>query len=93
MECRGIPGIGGILVFLGNRRGACSHCISRHWIIATVKAFTGVRWDIPISVIARKQIESTYICCRAFLGNARGVATDALQFPRSLTTTSVKISS
>ena len=27
------------------------------WIIATVKAFTGVRWDIPyVGPIARKQV-------------------------------------
>src|SRR5881398_2206794 len=40
-----IPGIGGILVFF--------------WmIIAIVKAFTGVRWDIPyVGPIARRQVE------------------------------------
>jgi uncharacterized membrane protein len=30
------------------------------WIIATVKAFTGVRWDIPyVGPIARKQVGET----------------------------------
>src|SRR6266487_4241711 len=43
-----IPGIGGILAFLVIM------------IIAIVKAFTGVRWDIPyIGPIARKQVEGS----------------------------------
>jgi uncharacterized membrane protein len=30
------------------------------WIIAMVKAFTGVRWDIPyVGPIARKQVEGS----------------------------------
>jgi len=29
------------------------------WIVATIKAFTGVRWDIPyIGPMARKQVEA-----------------------------------
>jgi uncharacterized membrane protein len=29
------------------------------WIVATIKAFTGVRWDIPyIGPMARKQVET-----------------------------------
>ena len=56
-----IPGIGGILVFFWAIVAALVHiAFVVIWIIATVKAFTGVRWDIPyIGPIARKQIEST----------------------------------
>jgi len=29
------------------------------WIIATVKAFTGVRWEVPyVGPMARKQVET-----------------------------------
>ena len=52
-----IPGIGGILVFFWAIIAAIVHiAFVVLWIIATVKAFTGVRWDSPyIGPIARKQ--------------------------------------
>lgn len=52
-----IPGIGGILVFFWSIIAAIIHIgFVVLWIIATVKAFTGVRWDIPyVGPIARKQ--------------------------------------
>src|SRR5947209_11410840 len=52
-----IPAIGGILVFFWAIIAAIVHIgFVVLWIIATVKAFTGVRWDIPyIGPIARKQ--------------------------------------
>jgi uncharacterized membrane protein len=65
-----IPNIGGVLIFfwaiiaavisivlvllwvIGN--GACLVL----WVVVTIKAFTGVRWDIPyVGPIARKQVE------------------------------------
>jgi uncharacterized membrane protein len=54
-----IPGIGGILVFFWMIIQAIIHiAFLVVWIVATVKAFTGVRWDIPyIGPIARKQVE------------------------------------
>src|SRR5438445_12800004 len=53
-----IPGIGGILVFFWAIIAAVIHIgFVVLWIIATVKAFTGVRWDIPyVGPIARKQV-------------------------------------
>ena len=53
-----IPAIGGILVFFWAIIAAIVHIgFVVLWIIATVKAFTGVRWDIPyIGPIARKQV-------------------------------------
>src|SRR5437588_5765195 len=53
-----IPGIGGILVFFWAIAAAVIHIgFVVLWIIATVKAFTGVRWDIPyVGPIARKQV-------------------------------------
>ena len=53
-----IPGIGGILVFFWAIIAAIVHIgFVVLWIIATVKAFTGVRWDIPyVGPIARKQV-------------------------------------
>src|ERR1700747_277168 len=53
-----IPGIGGILVFFWAIIAAIVHiAFVVLWIIATVKAFTGVRWDVPyIGPIARKQV-------------------------------------
>jgi uncharacterized membrane protein len=53
-----IPGIGGILVFFWAIIAAIIHIgFVVLWIIATVKAFTGVRWDIPyVGPIARKQV-------------------------------------
>src|SRR4029453_11645157 len=55
-----IPAIGGILVFFWSIVSALVHiAFLIVWIVATVKAFTGVRWDIPyVGPIARKQIES-----------------------------------
>src|ERR1022692_4714971 len=54
-----IPAIGGILVFFWAIIAALIHiAFIVFWIIATVKAFTGVRWDIPyVGPIARKQVE------------------------------------
>ena len=56
-----IPGIGGVLVFFWAIVAALVHiAFLVIWIIATVKAFTGVRWDIPyVGPIARKQIEGS----------------------------------
>ena len=53
-----IPGIGGILVFFWAIVAAIVHiAFVVLWIVATVKAFTGARWDIPyIGPIARKQV-------------------------------------
>lgn len=53
-----IPGIGGILVFFWAIIAAIVHIgFVVLWIIATVKAFTGARWDIPyVGPIARKQV-------------------------------------
>jgi uncharacterized membrane protein len=54
-----IPGIGGVLVFFWAIVAALVHiAFLVIWIIATVKAFTGVRWDIPyVGPMARKQVE------------------------------------
>jgi uncharacterized membrane protein len=54
-----IPGIGGILVFFWAIIAALVHlAFLVVMIITIVKAFTGVRWDIPyIGPIARKQVE------------------------------------
>ena len=53
-----IPGIGGILVFFWAIIAAIVHIgFVVLWIIVTVKAFTGARWDIPyVGPIARKQV-------------------------------------
>jgi uncharacterized membrane protein len=55
-----IPAIGGILVFFWAIIQALIHiAFLVIWIIAMVKAFTNVRWEIPyIGPIARKQVES-----------------------------------
>jgi uncharacterized membrane protein len=55
-----IPAIGGILVFFWAIIQALIHiAFLVIWIIAMVKAFTNVRWDIPyVGPIARKQVES-----------------------------------
>src|SRR3954454_17331825 len=52
-----IPGIGGILVFFWQIVNALVQiAFLVIWIVATVKAFTGVRWEIPyIGPTARKQ--------------------------------------
>src|SRR5437870_12324161 len=54
-----IPGIGGILVFFWAIIAALVHLVFLVIMIITiVKAFTGVRWEIPyIGQIARKQLE------------------------------------
>src|SRR5215831_6840384 len=54
-----IPGIGGILVFFwAIIAGFVQIAFLVIWIVATVKAFTNVRWEIPyIGPIARKQME------------------------------------
>ena len=54
-----IPGIGGILVFFWAIIAALVHlAFLVVMVIAIVKAFTGVRWDIPyIGPIARRQVE------------------------------------
>ena|SRR6266576_2696301 len=56
-----IPGIGGILVFFWQIIVALAYiAFLVLWIIAMVKAFSGVRWDIPyIGPIARKQVEGS----------------------------------
>ena len=56
-----IPAIGGILVFFWGIIQALIHiAFLVVWIIAMVKAFTGVRWDIPyVGPIARRQVEGT----------------------------------
>jgi uncharacterized membrane protein len=53
-----IPGIGGILVFFWAIVAALVHlAFLIVMIIAIVKAFTNVRWDIPyVGPIARKQV-------------------------------------
>ena len=55
-----IPAIGGILVFFWQIIVALVDIVFLVlWIVAMVKAFIGVRWEIPyIGPIARKQIES-----------------------------------
>jgi uncharacterized membrane protein len=55
-----IPGIGGILVFFwAIIAGVVQIAFLVIWIVATVKAFTNVRWEIPyIGPIARKQMET-----------------------------------
>src|SRR5437667_4067381 len=55
-----IPAIGGILVFFWAIIQALIHiAFLVIWIIAMVKAFTNVRWEIPyIGPIARKQVET-----------------------------------
>jgi len=54
-----IPGIGGILVFFWAIIAALVQiAFLVIWIVATIKAFMNVRWEIPyIGPIARKQME------------------------------------
>src|SRR5215471_5099721 len=54
-----IPGIGGILLFFLQILVALVYIVFLVlWIVAMVKAFTNVRWEIPyIGPIARKQLE------------------------------------
>jgi uncharacterized membrane protein len=53
-----IPAIGGLLVFFWAIVQALVHiAFLVIWIIAMVKAFTNVRWDIPyVGPVARKQV-------------------------------------
>ena len=55
---RSIPVIAGVLDFFwGIVVGVINIAFVVLWIIATVKAFTGVRWEIPyIGPMARKQV-------------------------------------
>ena len=55
-----IPGIGGLLLFFWAIIAALVHIgFLVVWIVATIKAFTGVSWDIPyIGPMARKQVET-----------------------------------
>jgi uncharacterized membrane protein len=52
-----IPAIGGILVFFwGIIQALINIAFLVVWIVATVKAFTGVRWEIPyVGPVARRQ--------------------------------------
>src|ERR1700745_1900674 len=52
-----IPAIGGLLVFFCGMIQSLFHiAFLVLWIVATVKAFTGVRWDIPyVGPVARRQ--------------------------------------
>ena len=54
-----VPALGPILSVLWGLVGMIVHLgFVVIWIIATVKAFTGVRWEIPyIGPVARKQVE------------------------------------
>jgi uncharacterized membrane protein len=54
-----IPGVGPILVFMWAVIAALAHlAFLVVFIVAVVKAFSGVRWDIPyIGPMARKQVE------------------------------------
>jgi uncharacterized membrane protein len=54
-----IPAIGGILVFFWSILAALIQiAFIVLWLVATVKAFTGSRWEIPyIGPVARKQVE------------------------------------
>ena len=54
-----VPAIGGLLALLwGLIKMIVQLAFVVIWIIATVKAFTGVRWEIPyIGPVARKQVE------------------------------------
>jgi len=56
-----IPGVGPILVFLWAVIAALVHlAFLILFIVAVVKAFSGVRWDIPyVGPMARKQVEGT----------------------------------
>jgi len=58
-----IPGIGGILVFFWAIIAALVQlAFLVIMIIAIIKAFTNVRWDIPyVGPIARKQVEGTAV--------------------------------
>src|SRR5438876_7748406 len=59
-----IPGVGPILVFLWAVIAALVHlAFLVVFIIAVVKAFTGVRWDISyVGTMSRKQVEGRGVC-------------------------------
>jgi uncharacterized membrane protein len=54
-----IPAVGGILVFFWAILAALIQiAFIVLWLVATVKAFTGTRWEIPyIGPVARKQVQ------------------------------------
>jgi len=58
-----VPAIGVFLSLLWGLVGMLVHLtFVVIWIIATIKAFTNVRWDIPyIGPMARKQLDSTAV--------------------------------
>jgi uncharacterized membrane protein len=58
-----IPGVGPILVFLWALIAALVHLVFLVvFIVAVVKAFSGVRWDIPyVGPMARKQVEGSVV--------------------------------
>jgi len=58
-----VPAIGGFLAFIWGLIGMLVHlAFVVLWIIATIKAFTGVRWEMPyIGPVARKQAEGATV--------------------------------
>jgi uncharacterized membrane protein len=58
-----VPAVGGFLSLLWGLVGMLIHlAFVVIWIIATIKAFTNVRWDIPyVGAMARKQFEGTTV--------------------------------
>jgi uncharacterized membrane protein len=58
-----VPAVGVFLSLLWGLVGMLVHlAFVVIWIIATVKAFTNVRWDIPyVGAMARKQFEGTAV--------------------------------
>jgi uncharacterized membrane protein len=56
-----VPGIGVFLAFLWGLVGMVVHlAFVVLWVVATIKAFTGVRWEMPyIGPAARKQTEGS----------------------------------
>jgi uncharacterized membrane protein len=58
-----VPAVGGFLSLLWGLVGMLIHlAFVVIWIIATIKAFTNVRWDIPyVGPMARKQFEGTSV--------------------------------
>src|SRR3982751_1958388 len=56
-----VPAIGGFLAFIWGLVGMLVHLVFVVlWIIAPIKAFSGVRWEMPyIGPAARKQTEGT----------------------------------
>ena len=87
-----IPAIGGILVFFWGIIQAVVHiAFLVVWIVATVKAFTGVRWDIPyIGPVARRQEGSCRSVGRSCETRRRLAPRPQYYRPSNFTTTSVK---